>query len=80
MRNIAAHLEMSVDGVVDHPERWAHDYFAPDMLEEATSQMPSAVMPVMPQAMTAIPTAMGTIARCTKASAQLRDKSIPNCR
>src|SRR5438093_7815911 len=35
MRRIAAHLEMSLDGVVDHPERWAHQYFAPDLLEAA---------------------------------------------
>ena len=40
MRRIVAHMEMSLDGVVDHPERWAHEYFAPDMLEAATSQMP----------------------------------------
>jgi dihydrofolate reductase len=40
MRRIVSHLEMSLDGVVDHPERWAHDYFAPDLLEAATSQMP----------------------------------------
>ena len=40
MRRIVSHLEMSLDGVVDHPERWAHEYSAPDLLEEATSQMP----------------------------------------
>ena len=39
MRKIAAHLEMSVDGVVDHPERWAHTYFSEEMLQAATSQM-----------------------------------------
>jgi dihydrofolate reductase len=39
-RRIVSHLEMSLDGVVDHPERWAHEYFAPELLEEATSQMP----------------------------------------
>jgi dihydrofolate reductase len=39
MRNIAAHLEMSLDGVVDHPERWAHQYFAPDLLEAAQTGM-----------------------------------------
>ena len=39
MRRIAAHLEMSLDGVVDHPERWAHQYFAPDLLEAAQSGM-----------------------------------------
>ncbi len=39
MRKIAAHLEMSLNGVVDHPERWAHDYFAPDMLEAAQAGM-----------------------------------------
>ena len=39
-RRIVAHLEMSLDGVVDHPERWAHEYSAPDLLEEATAQMP----------------------------------------
>jgi dihydrofolate reductase len=40
-RRIVSHMEMSLDGVVDHPERWAHDYFVPEMLEEATSQMPT---------------------------------------
>jgi dihydrofolate reductase len=39
MRRIAAHLEMSLDGVVDHPERWAHQYFAPEMLEAAQAGM-----------------------------------------
>jgi dihydrofolate reductase len=39
MRKIAAHLEMSLDGVVDHPERWAHQYFAPDLLEAAQAGM-----------------------------------------
>jgi dihydrofolate reductase len=39
MRRIAAHLEMSLDGVVDHPERWAHHYFAPEMLEAAQAGM-----------------------------------------
>jgi len=39
MRRIAAHLEMSLDGVVDHPERWAHQYFAPDLLEAAQAGM-----------------------------------------
>ena len=39
MRRIAAHLEMSVDGVVDSPERWAHAYFAPDLLEAAQAGM-----------------------------------------
>jgi dihydrofolate reductase len=39
MRKIAAHLEMSLDGVVDHPERWAHEYFAPDLLEAAQTGM-----------------------------------------
>lgn len=39
MRKIAAHLEMSLDGVVDAPERWAHDYFAEEMLEAAQAGM-----------------------------------------
>jgi dihydrofolate reductase len=39
MRKIAAHLEMSLNGVVDHPERWAHQYFAPDLLEAAQAGM-----------------------------------------
>jgi dihydrofolate reductase len=39
MRKVAAHLEMSLDGVVDHPERWAHQYFAPDLLEAAQTGM-----------------------------------------
>jgi dihydrofolate reductase len=39
MRKITAHLEMSLDGVVDHPERWAHQYFAPEMLEAAQAGM-----------------------------------------
>jgi dihydrofolate reductase len=39
MRKIAAHLEMSLNGVVDHPERWAHQYFASDMLEAAQAGM-----------------------------------------
>ena len=39
MRRIAAHLEMSVDGVVEHPERWAHTYFSEEMLQAATGQM-----------------------------------------
>jgi dihydrofolate reductase len=39
MRKITAHLEMSLNGVVDHPERWAHQYFAPDLLEAAQSGM-----------------------------------------
>lgn len=39
MRKIAAHLEMSVDGVVDAPERWAHEYFAQEMLEEVQAGM-----------------------------------------
>jgi dihydrofolate reductase len=39
MRKIAAHLEMSLDGVVDSPERWAHAYFSPEMLEAAQEGM-----------------------------------------
>jgi dihydrofolate reductase len=39
MRKIAAHLEMSLNGVVDHPERWAHQYFTPEMLEAARAGM-----------------------------------------
>ncbi|MFN2543865.1 MAG: dihydrofolate reductase family protein [Actinomycetota bacterium] len=39
MRTIAAHLEMSLDGVVDSPERWAHAYFSPDLLEAAQAGM-----------------------------------------
>ena len=38
-RRIHAHLETSLDGVVEHPEKWAHDYFAPDMLEAVQSDM-----------------------------------------
>jgi dihydrofolate reductase len=39
MRKITAHVEMSLDGVVDHPERWAHEYFAPELLEAAQAGM-----------------------------------------
>ena len=39
MRRIVSHLEMSLDGVVDHPERWAHEYFNPEMLEVAKAGM-----------------------------------------
>jgi dihydrofolate reductase len=41
-RRINAHLEMSLDGVVDHPERWAHAYFVPEMLEAAQQGMSQA--------------------------------------
>jgi len=39
MRKITAHLEMTVDGVVDAPERWAHAYFADDLLRAAQDGM-----------------------------------------
>jgi dihydrofolate reductase len=39
VRTIVAHLEMSLDGVVDHPERWAHEYFSEEMLQVAQSGM-----------------------------------------
>ena len=39
MRRITAHMEMTVDGVVDKPERWAHDYFAEDLLTAAQEGM-----------------------------------------
>jgi dihydrofolate reductase len=33
MRQIMAHLEMSLDGCVEAPEEWAHSYFIPEMIE-----------------------------------------------
>lgn len=39
MRRVAAHLEMSLDGMVDAPERWAHGYFAEEMLQAAQAGM-----------------------------------------
>jgi dihydrofolate reductase len=42
MRRINAHMEMSLDGVVEHPENWAHQYFTPQMAEATTKDMPRA--------------------------------------
>ncbi len=39
MRRIRSHLEMSVDGVVESPERWAHAYFSEEMLQAAQAGM-----------------------------------------
>jgi len=46
VRKVNAHLEMTVDGVVEHPETWAdqlgvsiQEFFTPEMMEDVQSAM-----------------------------------------